>query len=109
MNGDRHQLESLADRARRGEGEAATHLLHLLAPQMIHIVRRTLRVHSVATPLDRRILAEAERIRANHPDEPCQGEPLVRRVAQRLCNDLVRQGAQAGALTHCLATDTVLA
>jgi hypothetical protein len=112
MNSDMRQLENLASRARRGEAEAATRLRQLLAPQMVYIVRRALRVGRGVSPLDRRILVEAEQARVDSVDsgQACQGEYLVRRVAQRICDNLVREGVErSSALTRCLTPDTVLA
>jgi hypothetical protein len=103
------QLENLASRASHGEEEAASRLRHLLGPQMVTIVRRTLRVGRSSSPLDRCILVEAERARVDSAGQPCQGEYLVRRVAQRVCDNLFREGVQTSALTRCLAADTVLA
>jgi len=102
------QLRILANRAGRGEQEAADQLRQLLAPQMVTIVRRALRVGQGVSALERRILAEAERVQADNPDRPLQGENLVQQVAQRVCDGLVRGGGQAASLTRCLGETAVV-
>ncbi len=108
-------LDNLAARVRQGEQEAADRLHELIAPQMVHLVRRALRHGAGTSPLDQRILAEARQTLADNPDgapalagHPPEGEALVRQVAQRLCDNLLRRAPQAGAPTRCLV-DTVLA
>ena len=101
-------LDNLAARVRQGEREAAVRLHQLLAPQMVRLVRRALRHGAASSPLDQRILAEARRALADNPDQrPPEGEVLVRQVAQRLCDNLLRRAPQAGAPTRCLV-DTIL-
>jgi len=108
MNDFSH-LDNLAARVRQGEWEAADRLHQLIAPQMVHLVRRALRHGAGSSPLDQRILAEARQTLADNPDQrPPEGEALVRQVAQRLCDNLLRRAPRAGAPTRCLA-NTVLA
>ncbi|MBI1916876.1 MAG: hypothetical protein HYS12_19385 [Planctomycetes bacterium] len=106
MNDFSH-LDNLAARVRQGEREAANRLHQLLAPQMVRLVRRALRQGAGSSPLDERILAEAQRALEDNPDQrPPEGEALIRQVAQRLCDNLLRRATQPGAPTRCLV-DTV--
>jgi hypothetical protein len=91
MDDHRNDLHDLAARARQGDPQAARRLRELVAPQMVRIVRRALRAGAAATALERRILDVAESARRDPPDpRPNPGESLVRRVAGRLCDGLLR-------------------
>ncbi len=108
MTNEFSHLANLAARVRQGEREAADRLHQLIVPQMVRIVRRALRHGAGVSPLDQRILAEARQALSDNPDQrSADGEGLVQRVAQRLCDNLLRRAPQAGAPTRCLL-DTAL-
>ena len=102
MKSDMRQLENLADRARRGDSEAAADLRERLAPRMIHLVRQALRSGQAVFSIDRRILTEARRSLTDNPQQSPPDERLVQEIALRLCDDLGRVSAPAAPLTCCL-------
>jgi hypothetical protein len=103
MNSYMLQLESLADRVRRGDSAAVADLRQRLAPGMVYKVREVLRAGYGVSSLERRILAEAERALADNPDRSPQDEGLVHQIAQRLCDTLGRVRTPAAAATCCLS------
>ena len=108
MTHEMQELRGLMTRAREGSQAAGAHLRRLVAPQMVRIVRRTLRTGERLTPLDRRILVEAERARADEPrryEHDANG--LVLDVAARVCDSLVRGAPHSAEPTRCL-TETVM-
>jgi hypothetical protein len=75
--------------SRLGRGDAAPSV----QPEMIHVVRRVLRLGKPRTSVDRRILAEADRLGGR---ESLDQEQLVRRVAQSLCAILMSNVVPGG-------------
>ena len=83
-------FSDLADKAARGDTSAKSQLQRQLAPQMVHIVRRVIQERRDRSTLERRILAEADRVGLHaglaSKDER---ERLIRAVAQRLCSSVL--------------------
>jgi hypothetical protein len=91
-----HHLESLEARAGRGDRTASADLRRELEPQLLHIVRSTLRRGETDTPLARCVMAEAYR----HKTDPRLGrfdspESLIAAVARRVCDAVVSQASAA--------------
>jgi hypothetical protein len=85
------RMQDLAVRTENGERAASDKLRGLLAGQLHHIVRRTLRSWAVHSALDRRILAEAEQAHGSpYPPRPERLEGLVDEVTRRLSATLLR-------------------
>jgi len=79
-------FERLAFRAGRGDREAGATLRRELEPQLVRMVRRTLRTQHETTPLARRVLAEARRMAVVPRREGwIAPEPLIGQVARRMC------------------------
>lgn len=108
MNDYSQRIDTLNAQANRGDQKAAADLRQTLAPQMVYMVRRTLRLGHGSTALERRILAEARRLRANDPDCLSQEESLVWQIVQRLCHRVVRTPGQAALQTRCLGETVVV-
>ncbi len=104
MTSDFSHLQQLAERARGGEGEAAARLHQMIAPALLRIVRRALGGGGVPGPLGRHIQAELRRALADRP--PGDPEGLARRVAERLCDNLLRRAPEAGLAARCRAETT---
>src|ERR1700716_1819235 len=107
MNTNEHDLESLALRAGRGDRAAGAALRQQLEPQLVHIVRNTLKTGQETNPMAKRVLAEARRV----ADVPRQGgwdapESLVSQVARRLCESVLGRLAGTVRPRHW-ALDTV--
>jgi hypothetical protein len=85
-----NHMRDLAARTEGGDRGAADKLRGLLAGQLHHIVRRTLRAWEVRSALDRRILAEAEQAHGSpSPPRPDRLEGLVLEVTRRLSASLL--------------------
>ncbi len=83
--------QQLATLVREGNQDAARRLQDELAPQMVRLVRRTLRTWTDRSPLDRQILAEAQRTLDSNPEQRQRdSEEVVRLVTQRLCARLLQ-------------------
>lgn len=73
---------SLADRVAVGDSRATGELRRHLEPEMVHIVRRVVCKGAGRSPMDRRILAEAQRVGLDAViADGADGEQLIRRVA----------------------------
>jgi hypothetical protein len=95
MNVANHRFDALAARVTLGDSTAAEQLRRELEPQLVHIVRRTIRSGTGASPLARRILAEARQVAGSTRDHPDDREWLIGQVARGLCASMVgrlRQG-----------------
>jgi hypothetical protein len=97
----------LASQASAGDPTARAELGRELEPQVVHMVRRVVQKGACASPLDRRIEAEAAKIGLDAasvagPD----GEFLVRQVARSVCS-LVLAGIQRRTRDHYALDDTV--
>jgi hypothetical protein len=97
------ELKQLAERARKGEAEAATRLKHALQPHLHRIVRRTVRAGADDSPLNRRILADAGSLR-----RPSDDERRIGQTASRLCRSLIERLTGARPARQ-LMEETVLA
>src|SRR5829696_6730713 len=91
MNPNPSNWYQMASRVRSGEVETAVRLRDELSPQMVRVVRRTLRTGSGHSPLDRQILAEADSVHTSRPDQPRDSEEMVRLVTERLCDRLLQR------------------
>ena len=107
MHRSQNAFTMLADRAEMGDSSASHELRRKLEPEMIRIVRRVIRAGSGRSPMDRRILAEANRIgldadRAASAD----GDLLIRKVA--LCvSSLFVDGLRARSVDRLPMEETV--
>jgi len=107
MNANEQDLESLALRAGRGDRAAGAALREQLEPQLVQIVRHTLRSGRDTNPVAKCVLAEARRVAF----VPRQGgweapESLVSQVARRICESVLA-GLGAAAAPRRWALDTV--
>jgi hypothetical protein len=82
-----NNLQCLARRAQGGDAEAALSLQAELEPQMLRIVRRALRSGKQASPLTRRILAEADQAADQGANWPSGERDQL--VARRLCDSVI--------------------
>jgi hypothetical protein len=83
-------LNELKSRAQAGDAGAAARLRQKLSAQMPHIVRRALVAGPGRSPVNDKIRAVARRVAdPGSGRRPGRGEPLVRRVARRVCASLV--------------------
>ena len=90
MHLDKNPMVELAARARHGEATAQRRLQQELERNLVHVVRRSLLLGAASTPLERRILAEANRVRAESASEEAgDTERLIRLVAQSLCAKVI--------------------
>ena len=86
MNRSKNPFAILADHAAHGDPNAKSQLRQELEPEMVHIVRQTLRAGLANTPMKRRILAEARRLAEDAtPVSSADRELLIRKVARNLC------------------------
>ena len=93
-------------RAGRGDREAEAALRRQLEPQLVRIVRSTLRTGRGANPLAQRVLAEARAITAEpHRTGSETPEYVVYQVARRHCAT-VAAGLARAAHTQRLLLDT---
>jgi hypothetical protein len=84
------QLQELEARVSRGDTSAEGELLNRLEPQMLCMVRRAMRSRANATPLDRLIRAEINRLLPDHEQNPDKDDGrLAHRVAQRICATVI--------------------
>src|SRR5215831_2476721 len=81
MRHSKSNFAALAIQAGRGDDYARQQLERDLA----HVVRRVIQNGHAISPLDRRILLEADR----HPDARSDQDALVRRVASSLCSSVI--------------------
>jgi len=100
MNSNSSNWQQMASRVRAGETESAVRLREELSPQMVRLVRRTLRTGSEHSSLDRQILAEADSVHLYHPDQPRDSEEMVQLVAQRICARLLQPQTNPFVRTH---------
>jgi hypothetical protein len=80
------QLQELEARVSRGDTAAEGELLNRLEPQMVCMVRRAMRCRPNATPLDRLIRAEINRL---SPAQSTDDHGLAYQVARRICAAVV--------------------
>jgi hypothetical protein len=108
MNEKEYDLENLALRAGRGDLQAGATLRRQLEPQLVRIVRCTLRSGRDTSPLAKRVLAEARRV-ADLPHQAGYDAPerVVSFVVRRLCESLTTALAKAVQPRHW-SVDTVL-
>ena len=86
MYDPKNRYWELTDRVRQRDAAAALEMQRDLEPNMVHMVRYTLRSRKATTPLARRILAEAERFpRPASGFPPEDDDNLVRHIAHRVC------------------------
>lgn len=85
-----HDYESLAFRAGRGDREAGATLKRQLEPQLMRIVRHTLKTGRDTNPLAQRVLAEARKVSPTpSPESWTVSDSFVAQIAKRLCDTLV--------------------
>src|SRR5581483_10896332 len=82
-------LDALADKAGRGEPLAQVHFREEVEPQLQRIVRYTLKRGVGTSTLDRRILAEARRLR--HAGWYEDSEELAGQIARNLCRQVLNR------------------
>lgn len=98
---------ALAQQAGSGDSTAKAQLGRELEPQMMRIVRRVVLNGDAASSLDRRILAEAEKIGLDADGAAsADGEFLLRQVARSVCS-LVLARVKPAARDRCTLEDTV--
>lgn len=98
----------LADRA-RGDASAKVQLRRELEPELVRIVRRVVQHGTGYSPLDRRILAEADRFGLDSVTAASDQEDfLVRQVARAICAQVV-SGSRPAPRKSVVSEDTVLA
>ena len=86
MNRSTNPFARLADRAAHGDSTAKSQFRRELEPELVHIVRQTLRSGLANTPINRRILAEVQRLGEDAAiDSSADRELLIRKVARHLC------------------------
>jgi hypothetical protein len=103
------ELNRLAARISLGDAGAVLELRRELEGKMVHIVRRAMRANPAASGLTRQILDKAEQLagpRHRWPSENREG--LIRQVASRLCDNVVRGLRPAARIDQALL-DTVRA
>jgi hypothetical protein len=101
-------LHNLAVRIRRGDRAAASDWKRTFGPQMVRIVRRTLRARDTSWAFGRIILAAAERLQASCLGLPARShEQLITRVAHDI-NVAVLRGLQGGLLNGQAIIDTIV-
>jgi hypothetical protein len=84
------QLQELEARVSRGDTAAEGELLNRLEPQMVCMVRRAMRCRPNATPLDRLIRAEINRLSPTTPQsQGFDDRGLAYQVARRICAAVV--------------------
>jgi hypothetical protein len=100
-------FETLALRAGRGDRQAGATLKRELVPQLVRIVRSTLRSGRNTNPVAKRVLDEARRV-VTLPTQPGYEAPehVVSYVVRRLWESVVTDRAQA-APSRCWSLDTV--
>lgn len=85
-----NELDVLAAKVHAGDAGAAAKLRRELESRMVPIVRRALRGGAAATPLARRILAEAGRVAPRGWNGPAEErERLIGHVARRVCGSVL--------------------
>jgi hypothetical protein len=106
MNARHDDLALLTQRARQGDPLAAARVRRRLEPVLVHMVRRAFRDRGSARPVDAHIVAEIRRV-VSWPPAPGFEAPghVVRDVARRLCDSVVRPPAESRAQW---SLDTVL-
>ena len=98
---------ALALQAGAGDPSAKAQLGRELEPQLMRIVRRVVLHGGSVSSLDRRILAEAEKIGLDADGAASSdGEFLVRQVARSVCS-LVLSRVKPAARERCALKDTV--
>jgi hypothetical protein len=81
-----HDFEQLAWRVRRDDLHATALMQQQLESQMIHMVRRALRRGLRDSPLNQRILEEAERVLPADAVLPAEErDRRIARIARRVC------------------------
>jgi hypothetical protein len=107
MSAHEYEMEGLAFRAGRGDPQAKVTLRQQLEPEIVRMVRRTLKSGMGTHPLARKALAEARRLGPQSPAaEPT--EHLIFTVARRVL-ETVMATATAAARPQRWATETVVA
>jgi hypothetical protein len=97
MHAPTNPFAELVTRMKHGDQAARLHLRQQMAHNLLHIVRRSIRTGSAASPLDRRILAEAQRVRTELVREVASDpEQLIRIVAHNLCSAMMTNLQPAG-------------
>jgi len=89
MNRFNNPFNALADKAAQGDTTARNQLQRQLTPQMVHIVRCVIQEGRDRSSLDRRILAEADRVGLHAGLASSERERLILAVAVRLCSSVV--------------------
>jgi hypothetical protein len=107
MNANEYDLNSLYYRARQGDPQACIALRRELESPMVHMVRYALKTGKGTTPQARRALVEVRRI-AGPTWKPAGdvAEPLVRTVADRVCDAIVADLSATAGRRHW-SVDTV--
>jgi hypothetical protein len=83
-------LQLLAERISKGDAAATTVMRRELETQLVHIVRRTVRLRTARTAIARQILAEAGPTLDEHSrSSEEEREQLVARVARRVCDSVI--------------------
>ena len=84
------QLQELEARVSQGDADAEGELINHLEPQMECMVRRAMRTRPNATPLDRLIRAEINRLSPTiNPNQGVVDRRVAQQVAQRICAAVV--------------------
>jgi hypothetical protein len=116
MHASQHNgFADLAACVQHGDSAARVRLRQQMEQNMIHIVRRSLQAGAGTSALDRRILAEARRIRQETAlNSGADQERLIRIVAERLCASVIAnlrpaaEDGHAGEDTLALASGSAL-
>lgn len=101
-------LRKLVARVKQGDPAAPQALYQELEPQLVHRVRRVVRLGVGESPVDQWILKEAERFARQGRSPPYEDrEWLIEPVAQRLCTIMIEQ-LQPASLKETKVEDATL-
>lgn len=107
MHRSKNPYVVLADRAEGGDSSAQRELRRKLEPQLVHIVRRVVQEGAGRSPMDRRILVEADRIGLDaEAAAGADGAQLILKVA-RCVSALFVDGLCSRPLDRCRVEETV--
>ena len=107
MHSSMNAFVQLADRTEAGDSFAQVELRRKLEPAVVRIVRRVVERGAGPSSMDRRILAEADRVGLDaEAAAGADGELLIRKVA-RCVSSLFVDGLRARGLDRDRVEDTV--
>jgi hypothetical protein len=88
----RNLLESLTAQTKKGDTAAALQLHRELRPNLVMMVRQTMRPGGAKTPMDGRIRSEARRLGLRRADDrSAQRELLIEEVAESVCRNYIAE------------------